>query len=70
MTTEKMGIDSLVTDQSHQRGDHIMRTDSINHIMFKYTLSGSDFNTKRGHWTLKAILLFVVLSLMYLSYPA
>lgn len=47
-----------------------MHADSINRIMFKYTLSGSDFKTKREHWTLKAILLFVVLSLMYLSYPA
>lgn len=47
-----------------------MHADSINRIMFKHTLSGSDFKTKRKHWTLKAAMLFVLLSLMYLTYLA
>ncbi|MDA1378709.1 hypothetical protein PCI56_01115 [Plesiomonas shigelloides subsp. oncorhynchi] len=39
-----------------------MRSDSINRIMYKYTLSGSDFSAKRAHWTLKAVAVFVIVS--------
>lgn len=43
-----------------------MRSDSINRIMYKYTLSGSDFSAKRAHWTLKAAAAFTVLSFVLL----
>ncbi|MCX9458303.1 Uncharacterised protein [Plesiomonas shigelloides] len=42
-----------------------MHADSINRIMFKHTLSGSDFKTKRGHWSLKLLTTLTFIALIF-----